>query len=315
MAITINEALIKAGIQYRKDLLTMPVAALADILPYFSLQTGIQGKRIGGVLTTDAQMRPYKTDKGASDNTAITPYEMETFLGDVVKEFDPNALLGTLYTDKTASKPTEREIARVVALEMARKVGEALHDNMFSAIRDADGTTTADLFNGYSTQVAAAVTAGSMSVAKGNYADLSTTAISATNAGDLLKEAWRGVDKILKRQKCNLYLPVSVIEMYEDWYQVEHGSAPFNTGITQKVLAGSDGRCNLVPLTNMEDQDYMFITVRENMLIGVDQESDKETVRIRECDNPKLVQFFMMAYFGVGFDTIDKRYMKAIKFS
>jgi hypothetical protein len=65
----------------------------------------------------------------------------------------------------------------------------------------------------------------------------------------------------------------------------------------------------------MEDQDYMMITVKDNLLVGVDQESDKEDVKIRECDNPKVVQFFMMAYFGVGFDTLDQRFFKAIKFT
>jgi len=49
------------------------------------------------------------------------------------------------------------------------------------------------------------------------------------------------------------------------------------------------------------------------MKIGVDQESDKETVKIRECDNPKMVQFFMMAYFGVGFDTLNKEFIKVGK--
>jgi hypothetical protein len=49
------------------------------------------------------------------------------------------------------------------------------------------------------------------------------------------------------------------------------------------------------------------------MKVGVDQESDKETVEIRRPDNPKLVQFFMMAYFGVGFETLDKRFMNVIE--
>ena len=28
-----------------------------------------------------------------------------------------------------------------------------------------------------------------------------------------------------------------------------------------------------------------------------------------------MVQFFMMAYYGVGFDTLDKRFMKVVKYS
>jgi len=314
MAITINPALIAAGTQYRKDLLTMPVVALAEFLQYMTVITGLQGKRIGGALETDAQLRPYRTAKDATDNTTITPYEMEVFLGDVVKEFDPNAVLGTLYTEMTAKKPTEREIARLVAIEMAKKVGEALANNMFTAVRNGAGNTTADLFNGFSTQIAAAVTAGTLSAAKGNYIDLSATPVSSSNAVDFLKDAFRGCNKLLKNQNVNLYMPTSVQEMYEDDYQNVFGNAPFNSDFSQRKLVGSNQKCTFAPLSNMEDQDYMIVTTKPNMIIGLDQESDKEDVRIRECDNPKLVQFFMMSYFGVGFDTLDARYIKVIKF-
>lgn len=315
MSVTIHQSLIDAGTKYRKELLTMPVAVLAEVLQFMTLKTGLQGKEVGGMLLTDAELRPYRTAKDAVDTTTIDPYEWETFLGDVVKEFDPNAILGTLYTERTAKKPTEREIARLVALEMAKKVGEALYNAMFTAVRNPAGETTADLFNGFSTLAAAAVTAEKLKASLGNYADLSAEAITGANVGDVLKETYRGLNPLLKRQKVNLYLPTSILEMYEDWYQVEHGYAPFNTEFKQMTLIGSHGKCQFVPLDNMEGTDFMFFTKRENMKVGVDQESDKETVRIRECDNPKLVQFFMMAYFGVGFDNLDKRFMKAVKFA
>ena len=31
--------------------------------------------------------------------------------------------------------------------------------------------------------------------------------------------------------------------------------------------------------------------------------------------NPKLVQFFMLAYFGVGFDNLDKRFINVVKYT
>jgi hypothetical protein len=315
MAININQELIDAGKKYKKELLTMPVAVLSEMLKYMTLKTGLQGKEIGGVLTTDAQLRPYRTAKDATDDTKITPYEWETFLGDVVKEFDPNAILGTLYTERTSKKPTEREIARLVAMEMAKKVGEALYDASFTAVRNAAGNTTAALFNGFDTQLAAAITAGDLAAAKANYADVSATAIDVTNVGDVLKEAYRGCNPLLKKLRTNLYMPTSILELYEDWFQVEYGHAPWNSDFTQRTLIGSQGKCTFVPLDNMEGTDKLMFTVKENLKVGVDQESDKEDVRIRECDNPKMVQFFMMAYYGVGFDTLDKRFIKVIKYS
>ena len=315
MAIDINAELIAAGTKYRKELLAMPVAALAELLAHMTLKTGIQGKEVGGELLTDAELRPYRTAKDATDNTSIVPYEWETFLGDVVKEFDPNAILGTLYTEPTAKKPTEREIAKKVAMRMAEKVGEALYNNAFSAVRNAAGNTTADLFNGFDTLTAAAIVAAIVSVAKGNYVDVTLTPFTTANVGDQLKAIWRGSDKMLKRQKSKLFVPVSIREMYEDWYQIEHGTAPWNNDFKQRVLVGTDSKCEIVGLDNMEGGDYIYLTVKENMKIGVDQESDKENVKIRECDNPKMVQFFMMAYFGVGFDTLNKEFIKVAKYT
>lgn len=311
----INQSLIEAGTKYRKELLTLPVVVLEEVLQYMSIRTGIQGKEVGGVLTVDAELRPYKTAKGASDGTAIEPFEWETFLGDVVKEFDPNAILGTLYTEKTDKTPTEREIAKKVAFEMAKKVGEALYNAMFVAVRDVNGSTTMALFNGYSTLAAAAVTANKLTVAKKNYQDITTTVMTTLNVGDLLKAAYRNIHPLLKKKKVNMYLPSSVLDMYEDWFQVEHGHAPWNDRFEQMTLVGSRGKCQFIPLDNMEGQDFIFISTADNMLVGVDQMSDKEKVRIRECDNPKLVQFFMMAYFGVGFDNLDARFINVIKFT
>jgi len=313
MAIDINQELIDAGKKYKKELLAMPVAALAEMFPFVTLQTGLQGKIVGGVLTTDAQLRPYRTDKGASDNTKIVPFEWETFLGDVVKEFDPQAILGTLYTEPTAVKPNKRAIAKRVALEMAKKVGEALYDAIFTAKRNAAGDYTADLFNGYATLIKAQITAGVLTFANKNYIDDSAVTITSDNCGDILKAYWRGLDPKLKKLKVNFHVHRSVVEMYEDWFQVEYGHAPWNDGFKQKTLIGSDGKCNLVPFDNMGGQPYIFITIKDNVKMGVDQMSDAETVEIRRVDNPKLVQFFMLAYFGVGFETFDARFFKAFK--
>jgi hypothetical protein len=65
----------------------------------------------------------------------------------------------------------------------------------------------------------------------------------------------------------------------------------------------------------MEGTDYLQFSVKENVKVGVDQESDKENVEIRRPDNPKMVQFFMMAYFGVGYETMAKEYFTAVKYT
>ena len=315
MAIDIVQELIDAGTKYKKELKAMPVATLAPFMKHAVLKTGIQGREVGGVLTTDAELRPYRTAKDATDNTKIDPYEWETFLGDLVKEFDPNAILGTLYTERTNIKPDKRAFARRVALEMAKKVGEKLYDNLYTAVRNPAGDTTADLFNGYATQIAAAIAGETLAEGKGNYIDDTATPWTVDNVGDRLKYSWRNLDRLLKKQRVELKLPDSILDMYEDWYQVEHGHAPWNEKFEQRTLVGSRGRCVFVPLDNMEGTNYIEFTIKENTKVGCDQESDKEDVKIRECDNPKMVQFFMMAYFGVGYETFAKEYYAAVKYA
>jgi len=315
MPITIVQELIDAGTKYRKELLAMPVATLAPFMQHAVLKTGIQGREVGGILTTDAELRPYRTSKDAVDNTKIDPFEWETFLGDVVKEFDPNAILGTLYTERTSVKPDQRAFAKRVALEMAKKVGEKLYDALFIAQRNAAGNNTIDLFNGYATQIAAAVVSGALSEAKGNFMDMTLTPFTIDNVGDKLKYAWRNLDRILKGEKVKLYCPDSVLDMYEDWFQQEYGHVPWNEKFEQRYLVGSRKRCEFVPLDNMEGTDYLKFTVKENVKVGCDQESDKENVEIRRPDNPKMVQFFMMAYFGVGYETLAKEYFCAVKYA
>ncbi|HMM12478.1 MAG TPA: hypothetical protein PKE03_10330 [Bacteroidales bacterium] len=315
MSLTIHEDLVKAGTKYRKELLVYPMLELADVLAHMNLRTGIQGKEIGGSLDVDAELRPYRTAKDATGGPTITPFEWEVFLGDTVKEFDPHAILGTLYTEPTGAKPDAMQIARKVAFVMAGKVGEALRAAMFKAARNPLGNTTLDLFNGFSTLAENAIDDELISVAKKNLTDLTSTPLSGSNVGDVLKTTWRALPVYLKRRPIKLYMPVSILEMYEDWFQVEYGHAPWNDGFGQRYLIGSDRKCELVPLDNMEGQPFMFFSQRENFLVGVDQVSDKETVEIRRPDNPKLVQFFMKSHFGTGFDTLDHRFFHAVKFT
>jgi hypothetical protein len=316
MALTINDALIATGTKYKKEILAAPVVAFDEVTPFFTMRSGIQGKVVGGLLSVEAQLRPYRTAKDADGTFDITPYEWETFLGDLVKEFDPNVVLGSLYTEPTAIKPDQMAIARRIALEVSLKVGEALYDNLFTAVRNSAGNDSSKLFNGFSTIFASAITAGKASEAIGNYKDFSSEAITADNAGDVLDEMFKSINRILRRgKKFSLYCPPSVIDAYEKWFQINFGHVPWNAGYQQKELHSSRGKLQFVEMDNMEGQDYMFITVKENMNIGFDNSSDYTAVEIRRPDNPKVVQLFMKSFFGVGFETIIPQYFCGFKFT
>ncbi|MDR2773226.1 MAG: hypothetical protein LBC19_00535 [Tannerella sp.] len=315
----ISASLIAAGTKYQKDLLTAPLLALSRFLPFFNLRTGVQGKVVGGTLETVGEFIPYVTAKNPTDGTTIRPREWETFLGDLLKEFDPHAVLGTLYTETTSTKPDQFEIARKIAMRVMEKAGESLYRNLFTAVRNASGTSTSTLFNGFSTIVASEITATNISVANGNYVNLTLDTdndITEANVGDVLRTLWEeNLDEILKDREVLLYCPPKIVDLYKRWYQMEFGNVPWNAEYDQKILFCSDGQCKFVPLSCMNTQSFMYFTVRENMLIGVDQQSDTESLEIRRCDNPKLIQLWAKTYFGTGIDTLMKELFCAVKFA
>lgn len=311
---TIHEQLIAAGVKYKKDLLVTPMVAFADIKSYFNTITGVQGKIIAGTLNNTSEFRPYITAKGATDNTTITPREMENFKGDLVEEFDPSVVLGTLYTEKSSTRADKYDIAGKVALVIAMRASEKLVNSIFTAVRNPAGATTATLYNGFDKLVDIDIAASKISAALGNYHDLSATTLTSTNVGDQLKARYRALNSKLKKG-CKLYIPVSILEMYEDWFQTEYGHVAWNEGTDQKYLVGTGKKCELIALTEMEDGKYLYFTKKENICLLFDQESDTESVEIRRADNPKIVQMYMITYFGVGFDTIDKEFFLAVKYT
>lgn len=312
----IAQKLIDLQAKIRQDLLTAPLIGLAKVLPHMNLILGVRGQYIGGLLDADGEFRPYKTEKGAVDGgVAITPLEQYNYLGDVIIEFDPNKILASIWGEAISKKMTDLQIVTKVALKIAEKAGNHLYKQLFTAVRDANGTDTASLFNGFSTLVLTLITATDISAGNGNYYDASGTQMTISNCGDLLKKFVREADENLTDQDLKFFVPKAVLQMYEDWYQIEYGVQAWNNqGVNQKTLVGWDN-VEFVPLSNMKDQDFLFLTLQNNTNILVDTTSDTENALIRQADNPKVVQFFMMAWFGVGFETIQKEFFKVMKFT
>lgn len=308
--LNIAEKLVGSGHKYRKDLLTMPIISITDITKHMSLRYGVRGKETVGSLSSKARLRPYRTAKDATNTTSIDARDLETFLGDVVEEFDPVSVYDTIYGEMISKNIKDLNIVRAVALEMAKSVSENLGDAIFKAVRNASGNDTVDLFNGFDTIITAEKMAGGISAAKKNLTVL-TESITAANAGDLLLDIYRALPPVLKKTGVKLYVPTSVKEAYEDWCAANLGAVVYNNSYEKDYVHGTSKKLQIVDFPQMEGCKHCFISTRKNLLVGVDQMSDVETAKIRECDNPKVVQFFMKAYFGVEFESIDP---KAIQF-
>lgn len=303
MAIDVNNPkLLASGEKYRKELLMMPMLQLGDYANYMTRRMAIRGKETVGELSNAAGLRPYRTEKGAKDSAGLVFRTLETYLGDVVEEFDPYKLSNTIYGNSIGQQPENFDIVKATVLSMAKSVGKGLRTNLFKAKRNDAGDSTAELFDGFSTIVDAEITAGNIVVEKKNFKALPV--ITSVNAVDVLRGFYQSASEELQEQDTNMLVPFDVYNAYCEGYLADFGAVAYNTEFNQTTLVGSNGRCKLAPISAMAGTQHILLTTKSNMLIGCDQMSDEEKVEVRRCDNPKVVQFFMLAYFGVQFESI-----------
>lgn len=298
----------EAAVKYRKELLMIPVLGLEEILPYVTVRSGIRHKESVGNLSINAQFAPYKKDMKTGKDVNLNFRELETFLGAIDYEFEPNSAATLLIgadADTKGEGMKNADIVKQTLVEIAKTLSENLNAVLWSAVRNASGTTTADLFNGWDTITAKEITAGTISAEKKNYVKL-TEAITAENAVDVLKEAYRSIDKVLRKSKTIMFVPQEVMDAYDDAYSQLHSATAYVKGFEQRFLEGSNGRCEIVALSSKADSKYIHITTKENMLIGVDQMSDQEDIAV-EHFSAFTLEYVATMFFGVEFESIDPR--------
>ena len=94
----INDAeLAKSAVTYRKELLTMPVIAAQATLQHMSARPGVAGREVVGELSGDIELAPYNATRVDDKDVAVKSRTLETFLGSVIKRFDPNSAAKTVY--------------------------------------------------------------------------------------------------------------------------------------------------------------------------------------------------------------------------
>ena len=300
----LEHMLVNSGAKFRKEILAMPIVALEKSLNYMTVRRGIRGDETVGGFDSGAEVRPYKTGKNATDTGKFFGRTLTTYLGDVVEEFDPYRLFSTVYGESFSSltERKEADIVKDMALAMAKKVSSKLGKALFSAVRNASGTQTTDLFNGFNTIAAAEIAEGNITVGKGNLKIYTT--ITSANAGDQLKAIYAAAsDELKDQEQLCMYIPQSVLDLYEEWCLSTLGAVAYNQTYAKKKLHCADN-VELVPLVGLKNSEYIYLSTKENMLVGVDQMSDAEKAKIRECDNPKALQFFMCLYWGIQFESI-----------
>jgi len=77
-------------------------------------------------------------------------------------------------------------------------------------------------------------------------------------------------------------------------------------------VEGSNGKLKFCPLYNKAGSKFMHVSTKSNMLVGYDQMGDVENVLIKEFA-PFILSYIATMFFGVQFETIDKRRFKTIE--
>lgn len=303
----------QAAVKYRSELLMLPIIGCQDTLQFMTSRPGIRYKERVGTMTGDAQFAPYNPARSTDYNLNLSYREIETFFGSVVAKFEPNSaistLLGTGATkgDGQMTTPTAKHVLSLIA----KNLSEHLNDAIWNGVRNANGTTTKDLFNGFDTITQSEITAGEISAAKGNYMKLSEE-ITSANAVDVAKEILFSLDPRLRSQDLYIYCSQDFVDKYNEGYLLTHGGIPYNTQYGQQSVEGSNGKLKFVPLYNKANSKFMHVTTKSNMLIGFDQMGDVENVMVKEYE-PFILTYIATMFFGVQFESLDKRRFKTIE--
>jgi len=304
MAITITpEELKKSAHKYRKELLMMLSIGLQSSLQHMNLRMGVQYKETVGEIRGNAEFGPYDPQR-KNTTVDIEGRTLEVFLGSVIKEFDPNEVLQSIYGslilqgDALKGVPISKAILAAEMKSLSAKLNAAL----FSAERDDAGTTSAKLFNGFDTIADADIIAGKISTAKNNLFEFAAP-IETIGAVEQLKEFYRAASDELQGIHTKLFIPKSIYNAYVDDYQETVGATPYNREFKKTFLEGSDDLCELVALPNKKNAPFIQLTTKDNMLIGTGAGNNLEKLEVDRF-SAFLVTLSAAIVFGVQYETV-----------
>lgn len=303
-----DEEYQKAAEKWRRQLLLLPMLSCKDSLRFMTGIPGIRNKEHVGTAKSNAQFGPYKADKNSSSTTEVKYRELETFFGNVCEDFEPNSVI-TMLLGQNASFLGEGQktapSAKLVIASVLKSLGESLHNVLFTAKRNAEGDTSADLFNGFITIADAEVEAGNIADGKGNLFKI-TTGFSEADALDVAKSIERKAHPVLRATEKFLYCSPEFADAYNDAYMLTHGGIVYNKKFEQAVVEGSNNKTTLAPLTCLAGSSKFFLAPKSNMLYGYDSLSDQERIQVDRF-KPFMLTLSAAMFFGVQFYSIDPR--------
>lgn len=300
------QSLSQSAVKYRKELLKMPLFSMSKLLPYVTLRTGVRYKEMVGELSGDMQMAPYKVRRHDDNDVDIKGRELEVYFGNCVKGFNPNSVVQSLYgADIVKGEGLKNvPITLQVLTYLMGKMGEKLYNESFTAVRNATGDTTHDLFNGLKTIAAAEITGGGLAANKGNLV-ANITAPTQSTVISFFEDFVDAADEKLKGQKSFLLCHPKWKRMYERAYREEFGPLRYNNEFNKLSLDG-EPNVEIVGLSCVPE-DFLQLSTKENVLFGTNLESDQSSVLVEKAlDSHFLLDFVAAMFWGCQYESLSK---------
>lgn len=304
-----------AAATFRKELLRLPIIAAEATLKYMTVRPGILYEENVGAVDADVELAPYKPNRRTNLDLDLDVRTLRTFFGALNADFEPNKYIQTILGHK-ASQASGDGLANTVSAHevlglIAKKIGKKLNMSLWNAVRNPNGNTTKDLFDGFDTITQKEISAGNMAAEKGNYLEL-TDEITDVNAVDVAKSIMYTMSDELREEHCYMYCTRDFYDKYNQAYQLTHGGISYNTQYNQTFVEGSNGLLEIIPLASKKGSQFIHVSPRANMLFGCDQMSDQESARVKDYD-PDTLTFMMRMFAGCQFESIDARRMLVAK--
>lgn len=309
------ESLSKAFQMYRTELILMPMYAMSKALQHMGTRQGIRYKEHVHEMRGKFQMGNYDKYKKGDGAVDINQRTLETFLGNCIEPIDPNSIYQSLWgSDITKGDGLKNVpwVKRVCAFIMAQ-LGEHMYDEMWTAKHDASNTTeTAKWFDGFCTIEDREIEAGAMSQEEGNLYFLDED-IDVDNAEDVIKDffwgnsatGWKGVNSKLRDQRVKLFMSDYTKHCYEEAYQKNHGSLPYNLQYEKAHLDGKPS-VEFVALGNVPD-NYLSLTPKNNILALFNQRTEDESFIVtKSLTSHYDVDFIANMFYGEQYLSINK---------
>ena len=297
-----------SGAKFRSELIQMPMHAMRETTQHMTVRRGIRYAETVGELSGNIDLGPYSETRIDNTGMTIKGRTLYTYLGSVVKKFSPNSVVQSIYDDiitKGENLKTVNIALRVLSY-LTAKLGHNLQGHIWNAVRNDNGTTSADLFNGFDTITAAEIGAATPTISTtiGNLYEFDA-AITASNAVDQIKAFCEAASEFLvdSGQEVKLFCSPAIKRAYLKDYQATVGAIPYNTSYDKLTVEGFEN-VHFVPLYNKANSPYIHLSTQSNMLVGVNQEGEDERITV-EKHEAFVLQYIATMFFGVQFESIN----------